>query len=815
MSLKKCLDEKVLAGRLTRAQADDILNRVKEYEEAFKRSLGPVAARAEALARVAKEALENAERAQVNKVRQILAQTQALENARSHKKGFAAGATAVLVRDRFGAAGYGSVEARQMAVRKTLEGIWADGIEAYRRTAAGLRSDVAGMRNLVYEAYGRATGDNAAAASARSYAKAADLGVALAQEAGARIGRKENWLIPQRFSPGVVAKLGRERFVALMQDARAKGWLAIDDWKKPGLEVSEERAAEIIENAYARIVSNGDSDIVPGQSDYVALADSMRERRAFRWTSPEAWLWANRTFGLGDAHIFDLFVSHLDGMARDIGLLQTLGPDPDATIRVLADTARKEGDRTGAYFIQSAYNQVSGSGNAPNNHRAAAFMREARALFAAADLGSALLSAPGDFATLALSARWVGLPVWKVFSEYARLFSPASKADRAQAARAGFIFDSYTQRVSSVVRDQMDQFGSGLFTQVADTVLKLSLLTHHTDVARAAFARVAMGQFADLSGRTFERLPKETLRFFEAHGIGKGDWELMKAHGVVDYGNGIRFMEPLAMVNSGNKAAREAGLKFQGALLEEIHVAVPTAGALERAVVLQQTRPGTVAGEFLRSFGQYKGFPLSVLLSHGYRAVQELSQGRASYLASLAVGLTAMGALSVQLKAIAQGKDPREMWGDPAISAKFWGAAFVQGGGAGIIGDFLYAGLSRSGQNPASTFFLGPAGSRLDSFVDITLGNIAQTAEDKDTNIGVEAIKAAKKLTPGSSLWYARLAMDRLLWDALQKQIDPDYSRHFARLENRIQKEYGQRFWSPPGSGFPPSRGPDFGAMVR
>ncbi len=46
-------------------------------------------------------------------------------------------------------------------------------------------------------------------------------------------------------------------------------------------------------------------------------------------------------------------------------------------------------------------------------------------------------------------------------------------------------------------------------------------------------------------------------------------------------------------------------------------------------------------------------------------------------------------------------------------------------------------------------------------------------------------------------------------FDERQKMIDPNANAPLRRLERRALSERGQGFFSPPGSGFPPKRGPD------
>ena len=79
---------------------------------------------------------------------------------------------------------------------------------------------------------------------------------------------------------------------------------------------------------------------------------------------------------------------------------------------------------------------------------------------------------------------------------------------------------------------------------------------------------------------------------------------------------------------------------------------------------------------------------------------------------------------------------------------------------------------------------------------------------------GRELIRLAQLMTPGRSLWYGGLAMDRLIFDEMQKMTDPNAAGAFRRVEKRAMNTRGQRFFSPPGSGFPPERGPKLGKAL-
>ncbi len=100
-------------------------------------------------------------------------------------------------------------------------------------------------------------------------------------------------------------------------------------------------------------------------------------------------------------------------------------------------------------------------------------------------------------------------------------------------------------------------------------------------------------------------------------------------------------------------------------------------------------------------------------------------------------------------------------------------------------------------------------GSQIPKAVKLTLGNIQElAAEGEARNPGRELSRFIEANAPGRSLWYTRLAMERLIFDELEAAIDPNAARSFRRIE-----QGAQRFFWRPGTRAP-QRGPDLGAAV-
>lgn len=243
------------------------------------------------------------------------------------------------------------------------------------------------------------------------------------------------------------------------------------------------------------------------------------------------------------------------------------------------------------------------------------------------------------------------------------------------------------------------------------------------------------------------------------------------------------------------KIRDEVATQFQAHLLDEQGMAVVEAGLRERTWMSAGQRKGTGMGEIIKSMLQFKSFPAAFLMRHGSRAMaQDGVKGKAAYGVSLFAMTTLLGALAVQLKELANGNDPSTMWDsdDPQKTMNFWTRSAVQGGGLSILGDILVAGTDTSGRS-ASDFMVGPFGSDVKAMLGLTVGNLTQYYDDKDTNASNEAFRLLKNKIPAQNLWYTKAATNRMIFDEMQDMIAPGYREKLLRKAERQHDR--TRFW--------------------
>lgn len=238
------------------------------------------------------------------------------------------------------------------------------------------------------------------------------------------------------------------------------------------------------------------------------------------------------------------------------------------------------------------------------------------------------------------------------------------------------------------------------------------------------------------------------------------------------------------------KIRDEVATQFQTHLLDEQGMAVIEAGLREKTKFTGGTKRGTLAGEFVRLTTQFKSFPLSFLMRHGSRTLSRDGwKGKAGYALPLVAMTTVLGGLVVQLKELANGNDPSEMWDGEkwytaGIDSDFLKRSFVAGGGLPILGDILVAGMDTSGRD-AGDFLSGPFGSDFSAILSLTVGNPTQALNGVETNWESEAFRFAKNKIPGQNLWYTKAATNRMIFDEMQDIISPGYREKLLRKAER------------------------------
>lgn len=710
------------------------------------------------------------------------------------------------------------------SIRGRREAHWAMVVdefqEALKHHAPDLKGDVrnrAGFLNLIREAHGEKTGDVLAARFAETLKGIQLRLLQRVNKMGGSINVLDGYGIAHAHAPEALKRVGFERW--------SDHILRLGDWHRmidketgrpfaaePGGRPDPEAARRFLDRQFQTITTGGANSLDPTMSaNPGALYKQHDNHREIHFRDGTSWLEYNKTFGTSDP--FSAMLNGLQGLVDDIAEMEVLGPNPTlglefAIQEVKAQAARMKTPRgadildrvekTGA-TARLMLGEVNGTSAIPHHIEWAAFGGKTRSYLASTQLGSAIVSSVTDEATVAASARIIGLNPLNVFSTTLRY--TLSGATREQAARAGFVAERLGDAIGGAARFRGEIVGAGLAERFAAATMRLSGLSFLTDARKIAIQWEQAAKLADMADLPFDGIDPRSREFLARRGVTAEDWDALRhPSGRFVADNGADFISPMYWRRTQTvmdpERAYDLALRVQMAVEEEMEVALPAMSVEARAWALQGARPGTFVGELGRSAFQYRGFTASMMLSQIRRTqAQSTLGGKAGYAAMVFLPMWFLGAVALQNKEIIKGNDPRPM-DDPA----FWLAAGLQGGGFGIFGDFFSASTSRTGGGFAEA--LGGPSVGL-------IGELARLAFNPDMNTGRAAARLQRNYTPiWSTLWYTRLGFARVVSDQIQLLLDPEARKDFARRAKQMKKDYGTETGWQQGE-WTPDRGPD------
>lgn len=698
-----------------------------------------------------------------------------------------------------------SVESRGKATRDYALSQIQEAFEAVDPRFFHLFEDEASVRDLVYEMRGQDTGNVRAKKGAKAWAGVTELLRQRFNDAGGDIGYLENWGIPQHHSMEKVGRVSQDKWISDVIGKLDRKYYIKDD----GQLMSDAELKTFLGEAYNTIATGGLNKLSDtGMRISGARSNRGNASRQIHFKDADSYLEYQREYG--DRSLWEVMVGHLEGISKDIALVETYGPNPDHVFRsildeVTAEQATANPERTGrikrlANSTENLYNFIAGKTQPIANPHIARWSDNIRNWMVASRLGSALLAYFSDLGTMYMSAKVANIPMNRLFMNQLEAMNPANRTELARARRAGLAMESL---LGSVNRWAMDNMGPSVSRWAATAVMRASGLTAWTDAHKRAYGVTMMGSLGEVVSRApdLRSLDDSDFRILKSKGITEQDFSVWKLAQQEDWGNGnTTMLTPESIMRIPDAAVMHLGLpervrfeamrRLLAAVSEEVDMAVITPGAREQLFTGGGLQRGTWKGELTRSVFLFKSFPISVVLRHWTRAMGMPSAGgRAAYIAAFLASTTMLGALSQQLNDMASGRNPREMVGKDA--GKFWLGALLKGGGLGLYGDFLLSDHTRYGGGALASM-LGPVAGLVDDVVKLAQGIPLNAVEGKPEQTGGDLVKLGKGLIPGANLWYAKAALDHMIFNQLQEYFSPGYLR---KVEQRSKKQFNQTYW--------------------
>lgn len=833
MSVMKCIRGKVAAGKLTDAQAAEIEDRVRRFEEKNRRGMNEE--QAQALA--AKQAMDSLTKEKATKARQT--------NLRLVRQ-----ADLLKSKDIYGGNGYRwllsemdidpwagnkgvPVSNLQEIHRNNAFAMMNDLLTKYRPRLAGLRRPRAGMDDVVRELHGQATGIEAAKELAEGFRGAAKyVWSEFNRAAGDTIAWREDWALPHVHDPvrvgSVTAEQWADEVMPLLNRDRMLDF-------ESGQPLSDAELYGLLTKMHDNISTHGLNDATPGMVGGRSIANRRSDPRMLQFKDGDAWLAYSDKYGAADP--LDSMVAYVQSMSRDIGLMDKFGPNPKAMVETLKDTIkiadarkgapqgridyikRQWNEKTLAGAVDRTYAHLSGAAGIPENSFIAGIFSATRAILSSAMLQSSTLSAITDLNGQRLAYRMMGIEpmraVLRTLPNIVRNLTHALPDTQQLALHLGLGADSWTQTASGAARYTGDVTGPEWSRRLVDFTMRSILLTPWTQGGKNVLALDFYHLLAQNSGKAFKDLPADLSSEMGRFGIGEDYWNVIRKAELHIADNGAKYVNPLTVAQA-EGLGLEASVRLQNMMLTLQRTGIIEVSARTKAGSVAGQQPGTVTGEVMRSFTLFKSFPLTQMHMQLFNAVSSRPGGlknQLGMLASVMIGATAYGMLSTQLREmILNGRDPLSMDPSTPEGRKAWGMAAIRGGGFGVFDQFMFQDVNHFGKGVAESF-AGPIFDVFDDAVRLTMGNIQDAATGEKMKFKKEAWDLIKKYMPAGKEWYAKLALERTVLDQLDTMADPKAYQRFSRQQRQYWKERHQRYWWGRGKSAP-QRAPNLEAAT-
>lgn len=684
----------------------------------------------------------------------------------------------------------------------------------------GLRENKADIPDLVKELSGEASGSAAAKRLAGALRNVMEDMRLRFNKAGGNIPKRKDFDLPHVHDARRIMKLGKTP-----DEARAK-WKAIitplldpESMARPdtGEIVGREGLDESLDYVFDSIVSDGWAHRKPEMRKFGkgSLANRYQEGRFLQFRSADDWMNYNSQFGEPD--VIGLIFDHVNKMASDIAAMETFGPNPDAMIEwakqaaqhelgkarvgksdLIGKVSGKDAGRRAAYRIDALWRSMRGREtvwDAP-----ATIAGDIRNVATAAMLGFTSVTAMLTDPTIsALARKLAGIPLSIEIHNMVKAM--ALDSDALEATKRAIIADDYLHVLRTEIRLADNMTGHNWSRYLADRALTLNLLKAATSARKRVEATSWHGELGRLARKNADWIDLDPgmRRMMEGFGLTDKDWHAMRA-GVDEQG----FLSPASVLDkTGDRRLAET---YAGLIHQMGERSVPQGDPRIKSGLLGRVERGTALGELAYFSTQFLSFGMSFTARQSeaiylYSMRSNTKAGRflrgAGYVGPGMVLLTMGAALSIQLRTIADGKDPEDM-----EKPQFWIKAFIAGGGGGLFADFFAKSENRFGGGILETLG-GPGGAILQDVGDLTLGSIPRAARGDDLELGKRVNDILARYVPVlPSHPLTRLAYRRLIIDQLQWMTDPKADKSF-KAKQRAAKYY----WGP--GQLTPKRGPD------
>lgn len=561
-----------------------------------------------------------------------------------------------------------------------------------------------------------------------------------------------------------------------------------------------------------------------------SVAAKASQQRVLHFKNGDAFFEYNQKYGRGQ--VIDGVIAGLTKSANDTALMRVFGPSPhenlanmvkdlNAMWRARKDDASIRQLKNMLPRLHNQMKELDGSLNVEGNPTFAQVASITRAVQSMSKLGGAVISGMTDIPLIAHELHYQGRGYFSALGETLSLLvqGRGTMEQRRILSACGVFFDSMVGNLTSRFSGQELP---GKATALMNLFFKLNGLSFWTDATRKSACLIMSHDLAAEAKFTWGQLSRQRRRVLGHYDLDEGLWEMLR-QGKMAAADGREYFTP-ELAGQIKKADLAAYMEAKGLIVNDrrvelfreevaerlrayfkdrVQYAVLEPDARTGSIIHQGQSAGTVAGEALRFCMQFKSFPTVFLqrtlgreiygrgadsIAQGLKQALIPRNGEMTGLMGMVAMTTVFGYLAMCTKQLLAGKNPRDFTESPEAFGKVLVASLVQGGGMGIIGDFLFGEKSRMGDSFLSTL----GGPSLGSAASVY--RLYQSARDGE-DVAATGFRTLWSHLPGNNLFWTKTAVDYMFLNSLYEMMNPGYLR---RMRKRVEKENGQTYWLVP-----------------
>jgi len=572
-----------------------------------------------------------------------------------------------------------------------------------------------------------------------------------------------------------------------------------------------------------------------------ALARKASVDRTLHYRDGESSYTAHKAFSIDP--LSHGFLMELEHSSTNLGLMQTMGPNPEQALLEVINDLEFEYSRKGSEKqvrelqknkskLMTALKFLNGEARIPENPTLQTAVASVYSVISQAKLGRILLFAIPDKALLQSTLTRNGVRSMQAFSSALKLTKPANEADRLRLMNIGAEIRSLVSSVNGRFSTGSEGHIPSVLNKSQNLFFEFAGINYMDNIGTASVLQALTRQAGNQANLPWENLIPEFREMLFKFGFNAEEWDTIRATGYSVDANGVvletkgtprtetenwltpdRFADiPEAQLNklldldglkntdtNRKKKVDELESKFRSWLSSQRDEAVLIPGSKEHRLAAWGTQAGTALGSTARLLMLFKSFPITMytkiirreIQGSGARNFQDWAKAEKNsnyHTMQLVSMMTLAGYLSLTIQDLLEGKEPRKMVDDKGNfdtekSLSVLRDSFLRGGAGSLYGDLLMRQYDNS-YNTVARAVGGPVLGEVEKLASMTQD--ASSGELK----GVDAFKFVKGNTPWLNMFYIKPALDMLLFNNIQEMLDPGSLRKIERENEKRGANY-------------------------